>query len=75
MYISISDTVTKICSVEFTIDFIIKNTDRDIYCFSSKDKSIIDEYTKTYPHEFINFEKKITKSIEKRCRKFCTFFI
>lgn len=58
MYISISDTVTKICSVEFTIDFIIKNTDRDIYCFSSKDKSIIDEYMKTYPYGFINFEEE-----------------
>lgn len=40
------------------LDFIIKNTDRDIYCFSSKDKSIIDEYTKTYPYGFINFEEE-----------------
>ncbi len=40
------------------IEFIIKNTDRDIYYFSANDKTIIDEYMKGYPHGFINFEEE-----------------
>lgn len=38
------------------IEFIIKNTDRDTYYFSPNDKSIIDEYIKTYPFGYIEFK-------------------
>ena len=38
------------------IEFIIKNTDRDTYYYSTNDKPIIDEYKKTYPYGYIEFK-------------------
>lgn len=38
------------------IEFIIQNTDRTTYYYSLSDKSIIDEYIKTYPYGYIDFK-------------------